>query len=233
MSIPKLSIIVPAYNEEKTVGQVLDRVLAVPFSGWMTETIVVNDGSTDGTLAALKSFSSRVIIINLPKNGGKGSAVNAGLKAATGDFAIIQDADLECQPEEIPLLLSVLNTSSLHAKVAAIGSRETHVANPKMKSLSRLGSLSITQLINLLYGSSLTDASMCYKLFPKATFGYFGTGGFEAELLFMLHLLKNDYRIIEVPVSYVPRGTDAGKKIRYRDGIKILLRIIVFRVTGK
>lgn len=232
MQDPKLSIIIPAYNEEKTVGEVLERLLAVPFAGWATEVIVVNDASTDGTLAALKNFSSRVTIINLPKNGGKGSAVNAGLQAAIGDFAIIQDADLECRPEEIPLLLAALGHPD-STKTAVIGSRETNDENPKQKSLSRFGSISITKLINFLYGSSLTDASMCYKLFSKATFGYFGTGGFEAELLFILRLLKNGYRIVEVPVSYIPRGTDAGKKIRYRDGIKILLRIIAFRVVGK
>jgi glycosyltransferase involved in cell wall biosynthesis len=228
----KLSIIVPAYNEEKTVGEVLERLLAVPFAGWATEVIVVNDASTDGTLAAIKNFSSRVIIINLPKNGGKGSAVNAGLKVATGDFAIIQDADLECRPEEIPFLLVALGQSD-STKTAVIGSRETNDKNPKQKSLSRFGSLLITKLINLFYSSSLTDASMCYKLFPRATFGYFGIGGFEAELLFILRLLKNGYHIIEVPVSYVPRGTNAGKKIRYRDGIKIILRIIRFRITGR
>lgn len=233
MENPKLSIIVPAYNEEKTVGAVMKRLLAVPFDGWTTEIIAVNDGSTDGTSYALTEFSSCVLILNLPQNGGKGSAVSAGLKVAQGDFAIIQDADLECSPEEIPLLLSALGTLDIRAKVAVIGSRELQVSNKKKISLSRLGSLLITKLINILYGSSLTDASMCYKLFPRATFGYFATGGFEAELLFITRLLKDGYRIIEVPVSYTPRGTDAGKKIRYRDGMKIIVRILIFRIVGR
>lgn len=232
-STPKLSIIIPAYNEEKTVAKVLRRLLAVPFTGWETEIIVVNDASTDGTLSALKIFSPRVRIINLPVNSGKGGAVHAALETAAGDFAIIQDADLECDPEEIPLLLKALARPDSRAKVAVIGSRETHEKNQKQKSLSRFGSLSITKLINFLYGSSLTDASMCYKLFPKEAFGYFGKGGFEAELLFVLQLLKNGYRIIEVPVSYFPRSTGEGKKIRYRDGMKILLRIVWFRLWGK
>lgn len=233
MDIPKLSIIIPAYNEEKTVGQVLDRVLSVPFPRWKTEVIVVNDASTDGTLSVLKRFSSRVKIIDLPKNSGKGSAVNAALKEASGDFAVIQDADLECKPEEIPFLLAKLRHRGADEKIAVIGSRESHEKNPKKKTLSRFGSISITKLINLLYGTSLTDASMCYKLFPKETFGYFDVGGFEAELLFILRLLKNGYRIIEVPVSYAPRGTEEGKKIRYRDGIKILSRIVLFRIIGR
>lgn len=229
----KLSIIVPAYNEEKTVGKVLQRLLTIPFPGWETEVIVVNDASTDETLAALKIFSPRIKIIDLAKNGGKGSAVHAALEVATGDFAVIQDADLECRPEEIPLLLEALGSSDPYGKTAVIGSRETHENNPKKKTLSRFGSLSITKLINLLYGSSLTDASMCYKLFPKDAFRYFGEGGFEAEILFLLRLLKNGYRIIEVPVSYLPRSTNEGKKIRYRDGVKILLKILWFRFFGK
>ncbi|KKU82111.1 MAG: Glycosyl transferase family 2 [Parcubacteria group bacterium GW2011_GWA1_47_8] len=229
----KLSIIVPVYNEEKTVGEVIRRLLAVPFVGWAAEIIVVNDGSTDGTASVLAGFSSRARIINLSKNGGKGGAVSAGLKVANGDFAVIQDADLECSPEEIPLLLSALGTRDIRAKVAVIGSRELYRENKKRASLSRFGSLFITKLINALYGSFLTDASMCYKLFPKATFGYFAAGGFEAELIFVTRLLKEGYHIIEVPVSYIPRGTDAGKKIRYRDGITIIMRILLFRIAGR
>jgi len=234
MSVPYLTIIIPAYNEEKTVGEVIRRVLAVPFSGWKVEVIAVNDASTDGTLFALEEFNSRIKIIDLPRNGGKGSAVSAALRVAEGDFAIIQDADLECKPEEMPLLLSALGSAPDPAtKLSVIGSRETHEQNPRKFALSRFGSLSITKLINLLYGSSLTDASMCYKLFPRPSFGYFGECGFEAELLFMAKLLKNGYEVKEVPVSYIPRGTEDGKKIRYRDGIKIILRILKFRVTGR
>jgi glycosyltransferase involved in cell wall biosynthesis len=232
--LPKLSIIIPAYNEEKTVGEIIERVLVVPFSGWNTEIIAVNDASTDGTLAVMKNFSSRIKIINLPKNSGKSSAVCSALRQASGDFAIIQDADLECRPEEMPILLSALGTlPDPRAKIAVIGSRETHELNPKKKTFSRFGSLFITKFINFLYGSSLTDTSMCYKLFPRPAFGYFTNGGFEAESLFVARLLKNGYDITEVPVSYFPRSTQEGKKIRYRDGVKIVIRILWFRVTGR
>lgn len=231
---PKLSIIIPVYNEGKTVGRVIERLLAVPFGGWNTEIIAVNDASTDNTLSELKRFSVQIKIIDLPKNGGKGSAVNTGLKISTGDFAIIQDADLECFPEEIPVLLRALGqVPDHHLKISVIGSREAHEKNPRKFALSRFGSLSITKLFNLLYGASLTDASMCYKLFPKETFGYFMPGGFEAELLFIARLRKEGYRIIEVPVSYLPREMNEGKKIRYRDGIKIMIRLLLFRVIGK
>ncbi len=234
MNARKLSIIVPCYNEEKTVGLVLGRLLAVSFPGWKAEVIAVNDGSTDGTASTLQSFSSRVKVLNLSKNSGKGSAVKAGIEAATGDYAIIQDADLECSPEEIPLLLKPLESLSLGEKVVVMGSRELGGQDQgKSKPLSRLGSLSITKLINILYGSSLTDALMGYKLFPRATFDYFAVGRFEAEMIFIARVLKEGYRIVEIPVSYDPRGNDTGKKIRYRDGLKIILRILRFWATGR
>lgn len=234
-SMSKLSIIIPCYNEEKTVGVVVKRVSEVPFAPWQREIIVVNDGSTDNTANVLKTVPEGVIVINMPKNGGKGSAVRAGLNTATGDYAIIQDADLECFPEDIPSLLKPLDSKKSGEKIAVIGSRELDKTKQIGKSqiFSRLGSLSITKLINLLYGSSLTDALMGYKLFPRVTFSYFNAGRFEAEMIFITRLLKEGYRIVEVPVSYSPRKDDAGKKIRYRDGLKIIIRILRFWVTGR
>src|SRR3989344_9171546 len=112
MSTPKLSIVIPCFNEEKTVGLVVERLLKVPFLGWSVEIIVVNDGSTDDTALVLNRFSSRVKVLNLAKNSGEGGAVKVGIDVATGDYAIIQDADLECTPEEIPLLLKPLENLS-------------------------------------------------------------------------------------------------------------------------
>jgi len=229
----KISIVIPCYNEERTVGLVIERLLKVPFSGWDSEIIVVNDGSSDGTASVLSNYSSRVKVINLAKNSGKGSAVHAGIGEASGDYAVIQDADLECRPEDIPKLLNTLLGFPREEKIAVMGSRELGKKTTKSEFFSRFGSLSITKLINLLYGSSLTDTLMCYKLFPKAVFGYFGEGGFEAEMIFIARLLKDGYRIVEVPVSYDPRDKSAGKKIRYRHGIKIILRILKFWLTGK
>lgn len=231
--MPKLSIIVPAYNEGKSVGEVLKRLLAIPFIGWDTEIIAVNDASNDNTEEVLKNFSSYVKVINLPKNKGKGGAVNSGLQVATGDFAVIQDADTECLPEEIPLLLTALGNVSLKKKIAVMGSREIYKENKKRATLTGVGARFITSFVNFLWGSSLTDALMCFKLFPRETFGYFSEGRFESEILFVARLLQNGYRIIEVPVSYFPRTTDEGKKIRYRDGVRMIMRIAWFRITGK
>lgn len=232
MNIPKLSIIIPAFNEESTVGDIIERVCKVPFNDWEIEIIAVNDGSTDGTKKILDGYSSSIKVIHLLKNSGKGSAVKAGLGVATGDFALIQDADLECQPEEIPLLLEPLQNIASKDKIAVIGSRELSKDNHTSDFFTRLGSLSITKFINLLYDTSLTDTLMGYKLFPRATFGYFGMGGFDAEMLFLCHLLQEGYHVVEVPVSYVPRSKDDGKKINYWHGIMILYKVAVFWIKG-
>lgn len=232
MSNRKISIIVPCYNEEKTVGLVINRLIELSFPGWEKDIIVVNDGSKDGTEKVLSQFTSKVKVINMPKNGGKGTAVREGITNATGDYAIIQDADLECKPEEIGLLLNALSDVKSEEKIAVMGSRELHKDHHKSLFLSRVGSLSITKLINILYGTSLTDTLMCYKLFPKSTFGFFNGGGFEAEMLFLTRLLHDGYEVLEVPVSYDPRDKSEGKKINYRHGIKILWKIFAFWVKG-
>lgn len=232
MTNRKLSIIIPCYNEEKTVGTVIKRLLSISFDGWEKEIIVVNDGSTDGTATVLNNFSSDAKVINLVKNRGKGGAVKEGIGAATGDFAVIQDADLECDPGDIALLLGALVKFPPNSKNAIMGSREMKHDKSGIKTLSRYGSLSITKLINLLYGTSLTDTLMCYKLFPRAAFGYFQGGGFEGEMLFLTRLLQEGYHITEVPVSYTPRGAEEGKKINYRHGIKIIVAILGFWIKG-
>lgn len=233
MSMQKLSIIIPVFNEEKTVGLVIERLLAVPFTGWAVEIIAVNDGSSDGTRGVLDALSGKIRVIHCVKNGGKGSAVKAGIAAATGDFVIIQDADLECMPEEIPLLLAAMSVFPPEGKNIVMGSRELHKDNHKSLLLSRLGSHSITWCINFLYGSSLTDTLMCYKLFPRSAFGYFEGGGFEGEMLFLCKVLEDGYHITEVPVSYTPRSVQDGKKIQYSHGIKIIRKIIGFWVKNR
>jgi len=138
MNAPKLSIIIPCYNEEKTVGEVVKRLLAVPFKEWTAEIIVVDDGSTDGTHSVLANLPQEVRVITLRKNMGKGGAVKEGIAAATGEWAIIQDADLECLPEEIPSLLQPLKNILPNQKVAVMGSRELGRRKQKSEFFSRL-----------------------------------------------------------------------------------------------
>jgi glycosyltransferase involved in cell wall biosynthesis len=232
MNTQRLSIIIPIFNEESTVEAVIERVRAISFEDWGIEIIAVNDGSTDGTKEVLNKYTSDITVIHLLKNSGKGSAVKAGIDASTGDFALIQDADLECQPEEIPLLLKALQDNIVEGKIAVMGSRELLKDNHKSKLFARLGSLSITKFINFLYNASLTDTLMGYKLFPRVTFDHFRAGGFDAEMLFLCYLLEQGYRIVEVPVSYTPRDKKAGKKINHWQGFKILYKIGIFWLKG-
>jgi dolichol-phosphate mannosyltransferase len=210
--------------------KVIERSLTITFGHWKKDVIVVNDGSTDNTARVLANVPSGVRVIHLDRNMGKGTAVAEGIKAAKGEYVIIQDADLECDPAEIPALLKVLESHGISENILVMGSRELNTDNPKSILLSRIGSLSITKLINILYGTSLTDTMMGYKLFPRRAFSYFQAGGFEAEMLFLITMLENGYRVIEVPVSYNPRSAKSGKKIKYRHGIKIILKIITFRI---
>src|SRR3989338_4802957 len=155
----KLSIVIPCYNESKTIEKILDRVLAVPLPGWEKEVIVVDDYSVDGTKDILKKYENRVTVFYQPENGGKGTAVKRGLKEATGDYIIIQDADLEYDPAEIPLLLDATTDGNV-----IYGSRNLHHVKRRGFIYQRLGVWFITKMINTFYGLKLTDVWTCYKL---------------------------------------------------------------------
>jgi len=219
-----LSIVVPCYNELKTIQQLLNRLLVVDVSPWKKEIIVVDDCSVDGTREILKEFESRVTVVYQEKNGGKGTAVARGLAQATGDYVLIQDADLEYDPEEIPLLLAAIDAEKVEV---VYGSRNLRPRERMGGRIPRLGVWFITKLINVLYGLHLTDVWTCYKLFPRAAAGAFASGGFESELLFTAALARRRYRFAEVAISYHPREVQEGKKIRYRDGLYSIFAIIV------
>ncbi|HVZ76244.1 MAG TPA: glycosyltransferase family 2 protein [Candidatus Paceibacterota bacterium] len=218
-----LSIVIPCYNEESTIGELLDRVLAVALPGWNKEVIVVDDCSKDGTRAILKGYESRIKVIYQEKNGGKGTAVRRGLSEASGDHALIQDADLEYDPADIPRLLAKIDGG---AADVVFGSRNLDPQGRRGGLIPYLGASLITLELNLLYGLALTDACTCYKLFPAATAPDFGTGGFESELVFTAELARRGYRFAEAPISYDPRDVAHGKKIRYRDGVQAIIAIL-------
>lgn len=224
----KISIVIPCFNEEKTIEELLSRVFAVSIPGWSKEIIVVDDASTDGTKDILKKYASRIITIHQEKNGGKGTAVTRGLKEATGDYILIQDADLEYHPKEIPLFIDALSTGSQ----VVYGSRNLHHEKRKGFYAQRLGVWFITQLINFLYGARLTDVWTCYKLFPQSSKKLFIPGQFESELLFTTALLREGHSITEVPISHTPRDAKEGKKIRYRDGFRAIQLLIADRLLN-
>lgn len=219
----KLSIIIPCYNESKTIEIILHRVEKASFPKWEREIIVVDDCSIDGTRNILKKYENRIKIIYQSQNGGKGTAVRRGLQEAAGDYIIIQDADLEYNPDEIKNLLSALDSG--YGDVI-FGSRNLHHKKRSGFRAPRLGVWFITKLLNAFYGIHLTDAWTCYKLFPQEVKGNFQDGGFDSELLFTAALARRGLKIFEVPISHKPRDFSEGKKIRHRDGIHAIFLLI-------
>ncbi|MEK7607393.1 MAG: glycosyltransferase [Patescibacteria group bacterium] len=215
----KLSIVVPVFNEEKTIDEILSRIFDVKIPSWTTEVIVVDDASSDRTSHILKNYAHKIKVITHDQNRGKGTAVTHGLKEVTGDYILIQDADLEYHPREISSLIAAIGKNN--ARVV-YGSRNLHHEKREGFIFQRLGVWIITKLINWMYGARLTDVWTCYKLFPRDVKKHFVSGRFEAELLFTSALLRGGHIITEVPISHAPRVANEGKKIRYRDGFRAI-----------
>lgn len=222
-----LSIVIPCYNEAQTIQELLFRVERAPLPGWEREIIVVDDCSKDGTRDLLHAYAGNVTILYQEVNGGKGTAVRRGLAEAKGDYVLLQDADLEYDPEEIQFLLEAVDSGDADV---VYGSRNLRPRERSGAFIPRAGVWFITKLMNTLYGLKLTDVWTCYKLFPREAAGDFVAGRFESELLFTAGLARRQYRFAEVPISYHPRDVASGKKIRYRDGIHAIFAIIVDKV---
>ena len=222
----KLSIIIPVYNEEKTIAAVLEKVLAQSYSGWIKEIIVVNDCSSDRTEAIVRSYLDRVRYIKHKINRGKGAAIKTGLTAAAGEAVIVQDADLEYDPADIRLLLNELDKGAN----VVYGSRNLR---PERRGYSHyvLGSKLMDWLVNLFFWTHLTDVYTCYKLFRTDVLRKIGINsrGFEMEMELTAKALKMGYEIAEVPIHYYPRKFADGKKIRAKDGLKGIWTLLKYR----
>jgi glycosyltransferase involved in cell wall biosynthesis len=213
----KISIVIPCFNESRTIKEVLNRLSYLSAHGWEKEIVIVDDGSTDGTRDILKGYEKEHAIVYHEKNAGKGTAVKTGLARATGDYVLIQDADLEYHPSQIPALLEAIDRGDGDV---IYGSRNLQKEKHTGGLIPRFGVWLMTKKFNLLYRANLTDIWTCYKLFPRKTSHLFTSGGFESEISFSAKLRKNKYRIAEVSIAYSPRTIKEGKKIKYRDGIK-------------
>lgn len=222
----KLSIIIPIYNEEKTLPELLRRVLALSIPGFEIEIVTVDDASTDRTSEILKRYEKQIRIYRNEKNQGKGTTVRNGLMKATGDFLVIQDADLEYDPKEI----AALAASATGSKTIVYGSRNLHHEKRQGFFVQRWGTWITTKLINTLYGAHLTDVWTCYKVFPAEAKHLYAPGKFESDIIFLVRTLRAGYRLIEYPISHAPRSADEGKKIRYRDGIIAIIEILKDRL---
>lgn len=220
----KLSIIVSVYNEEKTVGSILKKVQSIRK---VKEIIVVDDGSTDKTVKVIRKLKLRKVKLFSKSNGGKGSAIRYGLKHATGNYVLIQDADLEYDPADIPLLLDPV----LRGRADIIyGSR---FLGPHLNLLfwHRLGNSFLNFLVNILYNTTLSDMETCYKLIPTHLLRSLDiqSNAFDMEPEITCKLLRRGHAIYEVPISYVGRTHAEGKKITWRDGIDAVKVILVER----
>lgn len=223
----KLSIIIPAYNEEKTIATILRQVLAQNTLDWEKEIIVINDGSKDKTEEALSPFRDKIVYLKNDINLGKGASLAKALSAATGDAMIIQDADMEYHPKEFPVMLAALADPDVDI---VYGSRNL---KPKRRGYPHyiLGVWVLTKLCKALYGGDLTDVYTGYKLFrtPVARSLGITSSGFEVEAEITIKALKKGYRIREVPIDYFPRSFQEGKKIGFSDWLKGVYTIIGYK----
>lgn len=214
----------PVYNEEKTVQQVLEKLVKVKE---VTEVMVVNDGSSDGTEAAIKKVQSSKINYFAKENGGKGSAVRLGLSKVTGEYTLIQDADLEYDPQEIPELLKHLDREGVEV---VYGSRFLG-AHSNLLFWHRVGNSLLNMIINVLYNTTLSDMETCYKLIPTKLFKdlHITANAFDMEPEITCKLLRRGYKIFEVPITYVGRDFSEGKKITWIDGVDAVRVILGIR----
>lgn len=232
----KLTIIIPCYNEKDTILAITEKVFAVEIPA-EKEVIVVDDCSTDGSREIIKrNLEQRTKVIYREQNGGKGAAIRSGLGKATGDYTIIQDADLELDPEDYGLLLKPVQEGITEV---VYGTRMINYdyhyviqGSPSDRAVF-LASLVLNFTVNLIFSATITDVMIGYKLIKTDLFKSLDirSNGFNMETEITAKILKRGHRIYEVPVKYYPRRFDEGKKIGWRDVPSILYSLLRYRVS--
>ena len=224
----KLSIVMPVYNEKTTIKEILRQVRSVDLADIDKEIIVVDDCSTDGTADILKlEADSSIKVIKHEKNQGKGAAVRTGLAHATGDMIVIQDADLEYDPEDYMKLVEPV----LKGKATVVyGSRFTGERR-NMLFWHYLGNRFLSLMTNVLYNTTLSDMETCYKLFSREALEgiKIKSNKFDFEPEITAKVLRKGIRIYEVPIAYTGREMDEGKKISWKDAFPALWALTKYR----
>ena len=229
----KISIIIPAYNEENTIKEILKRIKKIKIK---KEIIVINDGSKDNTLKILKKNKKKYfnVLIDLKKNKGKGNAIRQGLKKAKGEIIIIQDADLEYYPKDYYNLIKpiIKNKTNVVYGSRVLKKSKRVISDNFTNKLRILANYFLTLFSNFLNNQSLTDAHTCYKVFRRnlVTNLNLQENGFSfcPEITTKLSNLKEN--IVEIPISYKGREYNEGKKIKFSDGLEAILTIIKYKL---
>jgi glycosyltransferase involved in cell wall biosynthesis len=225
---PLLSVVMPVFNERATISEIIARVLAVPIR---TELIVIDDGSTDGTREILADLARErpFTLVLQPSNRGKGAALRRGFQEVTGDLVVIQDADLEYSPEELPDLIELICQGRADV---VYGSR--FLGRHRVFLFTHyLGNRLLTLITNVLYNTMLTDMETCYKVMRTDVLRSMTlkSDSFDVEPELTAKIFKRHYRVYEVPITYDGRGYEEGKKITWRDGIVALWVLLKYRFT--
>lgn len=223
----KLSVIIPVYNEEGSIEEIVRRVQAVNRA---FEIIIVDDGSTDGTREVLRRLDGRdsVRVLFHERNQGKGAAVRTGIQAARGDVLLIQDADLEYDPREYPLLLRPIEEGIADV---VYGSRFLGGPRRVVMFWHMVANKLLTTMTNVLYNTILSDMETGYKVFRREVVENMPLRAkrFDFEPEFTAKVLKRNYRIFEVPISFNPRDYSQGKKIKLRDAFEAVWTLLKYR----
>jgi glycosyltransferase involved in cell wall biosynthesis len=223
---PLLSVVMPVFNERRTIDEIIERVLAVPFR---IQLIVVDDCSTDGTREHLAELQRKLgfTLLLQERNQGKGAALRRGFAAVTGDIVVIQDADLEYSPEEFPQLVELIVDGRADV---VYGSR--FLGRHRVFLFTHyLGNRVLTLITNVLYNTMLTDMETCYKVMRREVLTGMDlqSNGFGIEPEMTAKIFKRSYRVYEVPITYDGRGYDEGKKIGWKDGVVALWVLLKHR----
>ena len=223
-----LTVIIPVFNEEKTIRLLVKEVLGSPFT---SEIIAVDDGSTDKSYEILESIQKespgKIKVLKHSKNLGKGHAIRTALEESSGDLILIQDADLEYSPSEYGSLIKPFEDPNVQV---VYGSRNIH-ENPRSYNSFYWGGVLLTSVANFLYGSKITDESTCYKVFKAELLKGLDLEceGFEFCPEVTAKVLKKKIKILEVPVTYNPRSKTEGKKIKWSDGLLAVWFLIKYK----